>query len=104
LNIDIFLECSGAYLSREKSQTHLTADDINKTMKSSASQIFGYTEEEYVSSDIVGNTFASIFDPTQTLISKISNNEYQVRVAAWFDNENSFVSQLVRLIQYYSNL
>ncbi|MBC3796343.1 type I glyceraldehyde-3-phosphate dehydrogenase [Acetobacterium tundrae] len=84
--------------------SNITANDINKTMKSSATEIFGYTEEEYVSSDIVGNTFASIFDSSQTLVSKISNNEYQVRIAAWFDNENSFVSQLVRLIQYYSNL
>lgn len=84
--------------------SHITADAINKTMRSSASQVFGYSEEEYVSSDIVGNTFAAIFDPSQTLVGKINDNEYQVRISAWFDNENSFVSQLVRLLQYYSNL
>ncbi|MBC3803083.1 type I glyceraldehyde-3-phosphate dehydrogenase [Acetobacterium fimetarium] len=84
--------------------SNITADAINKTMKSSASQIFGYTEEEYVSSDIVGNTFAAIFDSTQTLVSKINDDDYQVRVAAWFDNENSFVSQLIRLLKYYSDL
>lgn len=84
--------------------SEVTADAINKTMQSSASQIFGYTEEEYVSSDIVGNSFAAIFDPSQTLVSKINDHEYQVRVSAWFDNENSFVSQLIRLLQYYSSL
>lgn len=84
--------------------SNITADNINKAMQSSTSQIFGYSEEEYVSSDIVGNTFASIFDPSQTLVNKINDREYQVRVSAWFDNENSFVSQLIRLLKYYSNL
>lgn len=84
--------------------SNITADAINKTMQSSASQIFGYTEEEYVSSDIVGNSFAAIFDPSQTLVSKINDHESHVRVSAWFDNENSFVSQLIRLLSYYSDL
>lgn len=82
--------------------TDLSADKINASMKSHQSKIFGYAVDEYVSSDIIGNTYASIFDPTQTLVSQTKENEYVVRVAAWFDNENSFVSQMVRLIRYSS--
>ena len=80
---------------------NITEEMINRHMKQHQSEIFGYAEAEYVSSDIVGNTFASIFDPTQTLVCPIDDgDEYEVRVAAWFDNENSFVSQMVRLIEY----
>lgn len=80
--------------------TDLSADKVNAVMKSHQSEIFGYAADEYVSSDIVGNTYASIFDPTQTLVNRTKENEYEVRVAAWFDNENSFVSQMVRLIRH----
>jgi glyceraldehyde 3-phosphate dehydrogenase len=69
-------------------------------MRIASTEIFGYTEEEYVSSDIVGITYASLFDATQTLVCKVRDNEYEVRVAAWFDNENSFVSQMVRTVVY----
>lgn len=82
----------------------ITVESVNKTMKSSSSESFGYTEEEYVSSDIIGNTFASIFDATQTLVSQIHPEQYQVRVSAWFDNENSFVSQMVRTLKYAVSL
>lgn len=78
----------------------LTEEKINTVMKTASSDIFGYTEEEYVSSDIVGITYASLFDASQTLVNKIRDNEYEVRVAAWFDNENSFVSQMVRTINH----
>jgi glyceraldehyde 3-phosphate dehydrogenase len=78
----------------------LTESVINANMKASASEIFGYTEEEYVSSDIIGLTHASIFDATQTLVNAIDNSTYEVRVAAWFDNENSFASQMVRTLQH----
>lgn len=78
----------------------ISADTVNKTMKAASSESFGYTEEEYVSSDIIGNTYASIFDATQTLVSQIHPNEYHVRVSAWFDNENSFASQMVRTLKY----
>ena len=74
----------------------MTADKINAAMKDATSQVFGYTEEEYVSSDIVGMTYASLFDATQTMVARIDDSKYEVRIAAWFDNENSFVSQMVR--------
>jgi glyceraldehyde 3-phosphate dehydrogenase len=69
-------------------------------MKEAASEIFGYTEEKYVSSDIVGLTCASLFDASQTLVCKVSDATYEVRVAAWFDNENSFASQMVRTVNH----
>lgn len=75
----------------------LTAEKINAAMKIAATKTFGYTEEEYVSSDIVGMTYASLFDASQTLVNRVNDNLYEVRVAAWFDNENSFVSQMVRM-------
>lgn len=80
------------------SGTALNEEKINAAMKAASTEIFGYTEEEYVSSDIVGITYASLFDASQTLVVKISDNKYEVRVAAWFDNENSFVSQMVRTV------
>lgn len=79
---------------------HITVDGINQAMKAAKSDIFGFAEDEYVSSDIVGNTCASIFDPTQTLVVPLENGECEVRVAAWFDNENSFTSQMIRLIDF----
>lgn len=78
----------------------ISADTINKAMKDASSESFGYTEEEYVSSDIIGNTYASIFDATQTLVIQTHPDEYQIRVSAWFDNENSFASQMVRTLKY----
>lgn len=85
------------------SRNELTAEKINATMKTAATEIFGYTEEEYVSSDIVGITYASLFDASQTLVNKVSENKYEIRVAAWFDNENSFVSQMVRTVTYLNS-
>ena len=79
---------------------NLTADSLNDAMKQARSEIFGYAEDEYVSSDIVGNTYASIFDPSQTLVLPLGGGLFQVRTAAWFDNENSFASQMVRLIRH----
>lgn len=79
---------------------NITTDSINSAMKASSSEILGYTEEEYVSSDIIGNTYASIFDATQTLVNKVNADEYHVRVSAWFDNENSFVSQMIRTMKH----
>lgn len=82
----------------------ITVEIINAAMKAATSQVFGYTEEEYVSSDIVGMTYASLFDATQTLVSQVNSNEYEVKVAAWFDNENSFASQMVRTVICASNI
>ena len=86
------------------SAEELTAEKINAVMKATASEVYGYTEEEYVSSDIVGMTYASLFDATQTLVCRVGDNEFQVKVAAWFDNENSFVSQMVRTAVHVARL
>jgi len=86
------------------SGTDLTEEKINEAMKASATETFGYTEEEYVSSDIVGITYASLFDASQTLVNRVGDNQYEVRVAAWFDNENSFASQMIRTVAYVTSL
>jgi len=82
----------------------LTADSINAAMKACSTGSYGYTEEEFVSSDIVGITYGGLFDATQTMVGKISEDTYQVQIASWFDNENSFVSQMVKTTKYFANL
>lgn len=82
----------------------VTVDGINAAMKAAASASFGYTEEELVSSDIVGITYGSLFDATQTMVSKIGDDLYQVQVISWYDNENSYTSQMVRTIKYFAEL
>ena len=71
-------------------------------MASRANDSFGYTEEELVSSDIVGLTYGSLFDATQTMVSKVAEGLYEVQVVAWYDNENSYTSQMVRTIKYFA--
>ena len=73
-------------------------------MKAASSASFGYTEEPLVSSDIIGITYGSLFDATQTMVTKIDDNRYQVQVVAWYDNENSYTSQMVRTIKYFAEL
>ena len=87
-----------------KSDKDVTKEAINAYMKSVANESYGYTEEELVSSDIVGATQGSIFDATQTMVIKLENGLYQVQVVAWYDNENSYTSQMVRTIKYFSNI
>ncbi len=82
----------------------ITADGINEAMKTRSTDSFGYTEEEFVSSDIVGITYGALFDATQTMVSKVNEDTYQVQVASWFDNENSFISQMVKTTQYFAEL
>jgi glyceraldehyde 3-phosphate dehydrogenase len=72
-------------------------------MASRANDSFGYTEEQLVSSDIIGITYGSLFDATQTMVSKISDGLYHVQVVAWYDNENSYTSQFVRLARDFIN-
>ena len=81
----------------------LTKDVINAFMASRANDSFGYTEEQLVSSDIIGLTYGSLFDATQTMVSKISDGLYHVQVVAWYDNENSYTSQFVRLARDFIN-
>ncbi|MBR3317028.1 MAG: type I glyceraldehyde-3-phosphate dehydrogenase, partial [Atopobiaceae bacterium] len=79
----------------------VTVDAINAAMKAQANESFGYNEDEIVSSDIVGMKFGSLFDATQTMVSKVSDDEYLVQVVSWYDNENSYTSQMVRTIKYF---
>ncbi|MBQ6825484.1 MAG: type I glyceraldehyde-3-phosphate dehydrogenase [Clostridia bacterium] len=82
----------------------VTKEGINAAMKAASSASFGYTEEELVSSDIIGITYGSLFDATQTMVTKIDDDTYQVQVVAWYDNENSYTSQMVRTIKYFAEI
>ena len=82
----------------------ITKDSVNAAMKAAASASFGYTEEQLVSSDVIGITYGSLFDATQTMVQKIDDDTYQVQVVSWYDNENSYTSQMVRTIKYFATL
>ena len=82
----------------------VTVEGINAAMKAAASESFGYNEEEIVSSDVVGMRFGSLFDATQTMVAKIADDLYEVQVVSWYDNENSYTSQMVRTIKYFAEL
>ena len=82
----------------------VTKEDINAAMKAAANESFGYNEDEIVSSDIVGMRFGSLFDATQTMVNPIGDDLYEVQVVSWYDNENSYTSQMVRTIKYFSEL
>ena len=82
----------------------VTVEGINAAMKAASSASFGYTEEPLVSSDIIGITYGSLFDATQTLVTKIDDDTYQVQVVSWYDNENSYTSQMVRTIKYFAEI
>ena len=80
----------------------LTPAGINAAMKAAANQSFGYNEDQIVSSDVIGMRFGSLFDATQTMVSKIADGLYEVQVVSWYDNENSYTSQMVRTIKYFA--
>ena len=82
----------------------ITKDSINAAMKAQSSESFGYTTEKLVSSDIIGMTYGSLFDANQTMVTKIDDDTYQVQVVSWYDNENSYTSQMVRTIKYFAEL
>ena len=82
----------------------VTKDAINAAMKAAASESFGYTEEQIVSSDVIGMKYGSLFDATQTMVSKLSDDTALVQVVSWYDNENSYTSQMVRTIKYFAEL
>lgn len=82
----------------------VSVEGINEAMKAAANESFGYTEEELVSSDIVGISYGSLFDATQTLAERCGTNIYEVRIVAWYDNEMSYVSQLIRTLKYMGDL
>ena len=78
----------------------VTKDEINAAMKAAATESFQYNEDEIVSSDVIGSTYGSIFDSTQTMVGQ----DNLVQVVSWYDNENSYASQMVRTIKYFSEL
>ena len=82
----------------------ITAEGINAAMKAAADQSFGYNEDQIVSSDVIGMRFGSLFDATQTMVCKIAEDLYEVQVVSWYDNENSYTSQMVRTIKYFAEL
>lgn len=84
--------------------TDVTEEGINEAMKAASNQSFGYTEEYLVSSDIIGIRYGSLFDATQTMVTKIAEDLFQVQVVSWYDNENSYTSQMVRTIKYFAEL
>ena len=83
---------------------NVTKEGINEAMKAASNESFGYNTDEIVSSDIVGMRFGSLFDATQTMVVNLGNGTSQVQVVSWYDNENSYVSQMVRTIKYFAEL
>ena len=81
-----------------------TKEGINAAMKAAATESYAYNEDEIVSSDIIGSTYGSIFDATQTMVMNMEDGNSQVQVVSWYDNENSYTSQMVRTIKYFSEL
>ena len=82
----------------------VTVEGINEAMKAAVTESYGYNEDQIVSSDIIGMKYGSLFDATQTMVSKIDDETYQVQVVSWYDNENSYTSQMVRTIKYLAEL
>ena len=82
----------------------ITKEGINEAMKAAGTESFGYNTDEIVSSDVIGMRYGSLFDATQTMVAKIDDDTYQVQVVAWYDNENSYTSQMVRTIKYFAEL
>ena len=85
-----------------KTNKEVTKEAINAAMKAEATESFGYNEDQIVSSDVIGMRYGSLFDATQTMVSKVSDDTYQVQVVSWYDNENSYTSQMVRTIKYFA--
>ncbi len=81
-----------------------TVEEINASMKAAANESFGYNTDEIVSSDVIGIKFGSLFDATQTMVTNMGDGSSQVQVVSWYDNENSYTSQMVRTIKYFSEL
>jgi glyceraldehyde 3-phosphate dehydrogenase len=82
----------------------VTVDQINAAMKAAANESYGYNDEPIVSGDVIGMRYGSLFDATQTMTMPLGNGLTQVQVVAWYDNENSYTSQMVRTIKYLAAL
>ncbi len=83
---------------------HVTKDEVNAAMKAAATDSYGYNTDEIVSSDIIGMTYGSLFDATQTMVAQMEDGNTQVQVVSWYDNENSYTSQMVKTIKYFAEL
>lgn len=83
---------------------NITVEGVNAAMKAATTESFGYTEEQIVSSDIIGMKYGSLFDATQTMVAKVDDDTYHVQVVSWYDNENSYTSQMVRTIKYFAEI
>ena len=83
---------------------NVTVEEINAAMKAAASDSYGYNDEPIVSSDVIGMTYGSLFDATQTMVKDCGNGTTEVQVVSWYDNENSYTSQMVRTIKYFAEL
>ena len=83
---------------------NVTKEGINAAMKAAANASFGYNEDPIVSSDVIGMRYGSLFDATQTMVAELGNGLYQVQVVSWYDNENSYTSQMVRTIKFFAEL
>jgi glyceraldehyde 3-phosphate dehydrogenase len=81
----------------------VTVEEVNAAMKAASNESFGYTEDEVVSSDIVGITYGSLFDATQTRVQTVGDKQL-VKTVSWYDNEMSYVSQLVRTVKFFAGL
>ncbi|MCP9751907.1 type I glyceraldehyde-3-phosphate dehydrogenase [Ferruginibacter sp. HRS2-29] len=84
-------------------EKEVTAEEVNAAMKAASNESFGYTEDEIVSSDVIGITYGSLFDGTQTKVQKVGDKQL-VKTVSWYDNENSYVSQLVRTVKHFAGL
>ena len=82
----------------------VTVESINAAMKAQETESFGYNVDQIVSSDVIGMKYGSLFDATQTMVAKIDDDTYQVQVVSWYDNENSYTSQMVRTIKYFAEI
>ena len=82
----------------------VTVESVNAAMKAKQTESFGYNEDEIVSSDVIGMRYGSLFDATQTMVLPLGGDKYEVQVVSWYDNENSYVSQMVRTIKYLAEL
>jgi glyceraldehyde 3-phosphate dehydrogenase len=88
-----------------RSDKEITVESINAAMKAASDpETFGYNEDPIVSSDVIGMRYGSLFDATQTMVLALGDNKYQVQVVSWYDNENSYTSQMVRTIKYFAEL
>ena len=83
---------------------NVTKDEINAAMKAAATDSYGYNTDEIVSSDVIGMTYGSLFDATQTMVAPMEDGNTQVQVVSWYDNENSYTSQMVKTIKYFAEL